>query len=418
VSTTASPNDPPNQEHHLIGLSSFARVRVWGAALACCLSLYPTALLTAQAPAEIVRVRLASGRSYPVQTISPVTKVTVANPDVADVVVVGERDVVINGRARGETDVILFSAGAVPRQLRVSVQTPVDRPQISLAVKLAEVRRDRLTQFGVSQYYLGKNATVGTEVFRNPLNQFPRSVIDSITVQTGQLFTNVLGFNNSELFRVFLEAERRRGDARLLAEPTLLTANGDTATFLSGGELPIPVAQGAQGGGTVVTIVYREFGVRLNFVPEVLSDSLIRLRVRPEVSSLDFANAITLQGFRVPALRTRRVETTVDVRRGQTLIISGLFNEERERVKTGIPILMDIPILGNLFSSQRWQRAETELIAVVTPEIYDPMRIPNGVAPGNSRPLLPDTVLPARGAIQKRLPAPPAPAPAAPAARP
>jgi pilus assembly protein CpaC len=211
-----------------------------------------------------------------------------------------------------------------------------------------------------------------------------------------------------------IEAEQTRGRARVLAEPTLMAADRDSASFLSGGEIPIPIATPGPGGLVQIAIVFREFGVRLNFVPEILSDSLIKLRVRPEVSSLDFANALLLSGFRVPALRTRRVESTVDVRRDRSLVISGLFNDEREQVRSGIPLLMDIPILGNLFSSTRWQRNETELVIVVTPMVVDPLR-PR--AQDTIR-LKPDTALPAREVIQPRLVPPAAPAPSAPPRRP
>jgi pilus assembly protein CpaC len=165
-------------------------------------------------------------------------------------------------------------------------------------------------------------------------------------------------------------------NARILAEPNRFAANKDSATFLAGGELPIPVARGGFGdeGVTRVTVEYREFGIRLKFLGEIVSDSLVKLYVRPEVSSLDFGNAVVISGFRIPAFRTRRIETTLDVRRNQSLIISGLFNTEEERVKTGVPFLQDIPVLGQLFSSTRFQKNESELIVVVTPVVVDPMR--------------------------------------------
>ena len=384
----------------MIGLGKLWREAARGAAVVGCLSLFLTRGAVAQTAPAITRVDLSVGRSYPIQTISPVTKISVANPDVADAVVIGERDVVVNGKANGETDILLFSAGAPARQYRVSVHTAADRPQIVLAVKLAEVRRDRLTQVGLSQFYLGRNVTGGTGTFNPGTNVAPREALDSITVRTGELFTNLLGFNNARSFFAFLQAEQLNGNARLLAEPTLMAANRDSASFLAGGELPIPIVQPNATGGTAVTIVFREFGVRLGFVGEILSDSLVKLTVRPEVSTLDYGNAITLSGFRIPALRTRRVSTTVDVRRDQSLVISGLFNEERERVRTGIPLLMNIPILGNLFSSTRWQRNESELIAIVTPTVFNPL------APPGQRllPIVPDTTLPAREAVERRLP--------------
>jgi pilus assembly protein CpaC len=160
--------------------------------------------------------------------------------------------------------------------------------------------------------------------------------------------------------------------------------------------------QGGSGGGaqSAISVQFREFGVRLSFTPEIVSDSLIKLLVIPEVSSLDFTNAVLLQGFRIPALRTRRIESTVDVRRNTSLVLSGLFTGEEERVKTGVPLLMNIPILGQLFSSTRFQRNESELIIIVTPVIVDPLR----PRPEDIMRLQPDTTKPALDALQKRLP--------------
>ena len=190
------------------------------------------------------------------------------------------------------------------------------------------------------------------------------------------------------------------GDARILAQPNLMAANNEEASFLAGGELPIPVAQGSTtGGAPVVTIMWREFGIRLTFTGEIISDSLIKLKIRPEVSSLDFGNAITLEGFQIPALRTRRVESTVDVRRDQSLIISGLLDDERQKVRTGVPFLSSIPILGALFSSTRWQNNETELLVVVTPVVIDPLR----PRPQDVLHFVPDTTLPAGKVLQPQL---------------
>ena len=132
-----------------------------------------------------------------------------------------------------------------------------------------------------------------------------------------------------------------------------------------------------------------------------MSDSLIKLTVMPEVSSLDFVNAVLLQGFRIPALLTRRIEATVDVRRNTSLVLSGLFNQQDERVKTGVPLLKDIPILGQLFSSTRFQKNESELIVVVTPTIVDPLR----PRPEDVMRFKPDTTKPGLEALKKRLPA-------------
>jgi pilus assembly protein CpaC len=214
----------------------------------------------------------------------------------------------------------------------------------------------------------------------------------------------VLSDFGTKQFLALLDAEEQNGNARLLAEPNLMAADRDSASFLAGGELPIPVVQGGFGGGVggqaPVTIQYREFGVRLRFAPTIISDSIITLYVRPEVSSLDYSNAITLSGFRIPALRSRKVESSVDIRRDQSVILSGLFNDERERVRTGVPLLMNIPILGALFSSSRWQSSETELIVIVTPSIIDPANVGGQL----TLPLLRETRTPALDVLKKRLP--------------
>jgi Flp pilus assembly secretin CpaC len=327
----------------------------------------------AQTPeADIIKVPLPAGRSYPIHTAVPVTRVSVANPAVADVVVIGERDVVVNARTAGETDVIMW---------------------------MGDTRR-----------YRDSHVRAGTGIFNNDAPIDP--VTGKVTIPTTANFFTVLTDFGSDKLLAFIQAEQSRGNARILARPNLMTANRQEGNFLAGGEIPVPIAQPGQGGATFVTITYREFGIRLHFIPEILSDSLITLSVRPEVSTLDYANAVIIAGFRVPALRTRRVETTVDVRPNESLIISGLMEEDRSRVRNGIPLLMDIPILGALFSSTSWQSSQTELLVVVRPVILDPSR-------PRAHDLLrtaPDTTLPAREVLDDAVPPvlPPQPTPRAP----
>lgn len=315
----------------------------------------------------------------------------------ADVVVVGTRELVINAKGPGETDAILWLANGTRQHFRVSVHSPADRLQVAIYIKVAEVRRDALRQIGLSGVYRNANTRVGTGTFSSD-NAFKAD--GSVTLPSASGFLTILSDLGTKNLLALLDAEESAGRARTLAEPNLLAGNKEEATFLAGGELPIPVVQSSSGGGnTPVTIVYKEFGVRLRFLAEIVSDSLIKLSVRPEVSSLDFVNSVLVSGFRIPALRTRRIETTVDVRRDQSMIISGLFSGEDERVRTGVPYLMNIPIIGQLFSSTRYQRNETELLIVVTPVIVDPL----DPRPQDVLRLLPDTALPARDAIKKRL---------------
>jgi Flp pilus assembly secretin CpaC len=353
---------------------------------------------------SIHRIGLSVGRSLPITTSNPVLKVAVANPDIATVVVVTERDVLISGKALGETDVVLWVTDRPRVHYRVSVRTPDDRRLVLLSVRLAEVRRDVLRQVGVSAMHSSAqgNTRVGTGAFTNTDG---RNSDGTPQLPTETRFLSILSDFGTKQFLALLEAEEQSGRARLLAEPNLLAADRDSASFLAGGELPIPVVQGgglAAGAGVQapVTIQYREFGVRLRFAPNIVSDSVITLYVRPEVSSLDYSNAITLSGFRIPALRSRRVESSVDIRRDQSVILSGLFNDERERVRTGVPLLMHLPILGSLFSSTRWQSSETELLVIVTPTIVDPAHLGDQL----TLPLLRDQRTPAIEVLRKRLP--------------
>ena len=375
--------------------------------LACLAGLLVLAApsVQAQAPGDtITRVDLPVGRSYPITTVDPITRVSVANPDIADAVVVGERDVVINAKTNGETDIILWITNEPRRHYRIEVRSPPDRMAVQLAVRVAEVRKDALTELGVNGLYRNGNVRAGTGIL-NTDNVFDKTTGD-ITLPATTRFATVLSDFGTKNFLAFIDAQAEKGRAKLLAEPNLLAGNRDTASFLEGGEFPVPIAQpGTGGGAATITVQFREFGIRLNFMPEIVSDSLIKLKVSPEVSSLDFTNGVVLSGFRIPALRTRRTSTTVDVKRNESLIISGLFSEDREKTRTGIPFLMDIPVLGALFGTSSWTSNETELLILVTPTLVNPNAPPSRSVLN----IVPDTTLPAREAIEKRLPPPPLP---------
>jgi hypothetical protein len=191
-----------------------------------------------------------------------------------------------------------------------------------------------------------------------------------------------------------------RGMFQSLAEPNLVSESGKEASFLAGGEFPIPIAQGS-GANIGVSIVFKEFGIRLTFTPTVIGDR-VHLKVRPEVSTLDFANSVVLSGFRIPALTTRRTETQLELQNGQTFAIAGLMNNSVTSQLSKVPGIGDIPILGNLFKSKAANKQQTELIVMITPQI-----LPNN-SPGVSRdlPRIQEPYLPALPQ-QKSLPEPP-----------
>ncbi len=369
---------------HMRALQLFRRVCRAGLFTALFTALVVPAALSAQASDGIEQLTMTIGRSLPIDLPGAVTQVTIANPDVADVVIISERSVVVNAKGIGFTDVILSGATIGRRHLRIGVFGATDRRQIALTVRFAEMRRDALVQLGVGVSSESAKGTASTDLGARPT--------------VGRFLSAVSTFGTADL-SAFIDAEQQNGRARSLAEPTLTAGSKDTASFLAGGEIPVPVVQGgAQNGNAAVTIQYRPYGVQLRFVGEVITDSLIKLRVVPEVSSLDFANAAVIGGFRIPSLRTRRVETTLDVRPGQSLVISGLFNDEREAVRTGVPGLMNLPIIGALFSSNRWQQSESELLVVVTPELFDA----SAPRPIQRVQFKTDTLLPAADVIKKR----------------
>ena len=324
---------------------------------------------------QVIVLDLVRGRSYPMTGMEAVTKVSVADQEIADVLVVNENEVIINALKVGETDLLVWSTTLGRRHYRLAVRNSSSQRQVLLSVKFAEVRKNALRDINTS--VLLRNETGGARVGTGTYGGTdPQEANGRVAPPNPSSYLTVLNSFNSRTLLGFLDAQEQLGNARLLAEPNLMAASGQSATFLAGGEVPIPIVQAGMGGAgqAPVTINFREYGVRLTFTPEVLNDSLVKLKVSPEVSSLDYSNSLLLSGFRVPALRTRRVESTVDVLSERSLIISGMFNEERSQVRTGPPFLSNIPILKHLFASQQWQNAQSELIVVVTPVIMDPNR--------------------------------------------
>jgi pilus assembly protein CpaC len=178
---------------------------------------------------------------------------------------------------------------------------------------------------------------------------------------------------------MFFDLLKQQNLGRVLAEPNLVTTSGQKASFLAGGEIPIPVPQSGVGGAATITIEYKKFGVGLEFTPTVLNEQKIGLKVHPIVSELDFANAVVSSSFVIPALKTREMDTHVEVKDGQTFAIAGLLQSQTRDNINKFPILGDIPVLGVLFRSSQYQKNETELVTLVTPHLVKPM------APGAGR---------------------------------
>jgi len=182
---------------------------------------------------------------------------------------------------------------------------------------------------------------------------------------------NLFLFNNALGTAAYIRALQTQGALRALAEPNLIAMDGQQASFLAGGEFPVPIVQG--GGGNAVSVVFKEYGVRLNFKPTIIDEDHIRLELEPEVSSIDFANGVRFGGFIIPALRTRRAKTGIELRDGQSFALAGLLDNSEQRSISKIPVIGDIPILGALFKSKSFQKNETELMFIVTANLVKPV---------------------------------------------
>jgi pilus assembly protein CpaC len=273
-------------------------------------------------------------------------------------------------------------------------QEGVASNQVMLRVRFAEVSRSAMQELGATVFAHGyKSEWIG----RTAPPGVPAPDFDDGKMIFSD-FLNLFVFNAKEGLGAAIKALQNKGLFQSLAEPNLIATNGKEASFLAGGEYPYPVVQsGAQTNS--VTITFKEFGIRLNFTPTVLGGDLINLKVKPEVSSLDFANAVILDGFRVPALSTRRTETEVELRDGQTFAIAGLMNNTVTSTMSKIPGIGDIPILGLLFRSKAHQKNQTELVVMITPTII--RRGQMGVSEG-----LPSLVEPYMGRPNKTMPNP------------
>jgi len=421
-------------------------------------------------PKQLPQVSVTAGRSTIVSTDFDVTRIAVTNPEVADATVVRPREILIDGKAAGTISLILWGdntrlqydivveqpvtaleqqlhrlfpdetvevtsnadgivlsgrASSTQVMLRIAevvraaspkanvinmLQVPggSDAQQVMLQVRIAEVNRRALMEFGTS-FFTGATGA-GNWIGRGTTGQFgapefselSRSVTTGPGGRTTSLdgkiefsdFLNIFLFNTSWNAGTLIRALKQTGYFQSLAEPNLIAYNNKEASFLAGGEFPIPIVNGVG----QVSIEYKEFGVRLNFTPTIAGD-LIRLKVRPEVSELDFNNGITMEGFRIPALQVRRAETEVELRDGQSFAVAGLIDNTAQTDKSAIPLLSQVPIIGHLFASKADRQERTELLVLITPRLVRPLN-PDEVP---ALPTLPGRFLPPGDDVGGRL---------------
>jgi pilus assembly protein CpaC len=254
----------------------------------------------------------------------------------------------------------------------VVVRSPHVR-QVKLQVQIIEIDRSKLTQFGINLFSQGTNqGNVTTGQFPSTQTYTPASGTTPATITTNNPL-NLFFFRFGTNVGLTLQDLQDRNVAQILAEPTISTLSGQKASFLAGGEFPFPVVQGSSGGLTSITIQFRPYGVKLEFTPIANEDGTVQLKVTPEVSALDYTNAVTISGYTVPAISTRRADTQVELRDGQSFAISGLLDHRTTDIFSKMPGIGDVPILGQLFRSKNVNHSTVELMVIVTPSIVDPL---------------------------------------------
>lgn len=365
---------------------------------------------------------LEKSRSTVVQTDQPFSMIVLSDPSIAETMVTTDRSFLVRGLQPGDTTILLYGeAGQLVEMITLDVTMGLDAlrrdldrllpgeeitiypvhdgifldgrvttaaaadmilqvaerhmpggvangltiresQQVMLEVRFVEAGRDIVREIGFGNSFDANDAAATT----------PGGLLSGLAGKTVATFTNV----GNENIDITLSALESRGMIRTLARPNLISMSGDTASFLAGGEIPIPVATN-EGN---VAIQFRQFGVQLEFQPTVLGDGLINLKVLPEVSALDTRNGVRSAGVSVPALSVRRAETTVELRDGQAFAIAGLLQDSFETDTANTPWIADIPILGALFASRRYQSRETELVIIVTPRLVQPAPHVNDIA--------------------------------------
>jgi pilus assembly protein CpaC len=287
-----------------------------------------------------------------------------------------------------------------PKVVNVLTFGPVGSQEVLLQVKFAEVDRTAMTQMGVNFVSTGAGNTLGTVTTGQfggfgpqTLGQPPTTTTTANGITTTSIATqsinNVLNlflFRSDINFGAVIEALESKNLLQILAEPNLIAMNGTAASFLAGGQFPFPIVQPGA-GFTAVTISFKEFGVRLQFTPVIMPNGNIHLKVAPEVSTLDFANALTISGFTVPALSTRKADTEFELQDGQSFVIAGLMDNRVTDIYNKIPGLGDIPILGNFFRSKSLQKSNSELVVLCTVHRISPGTEPAPL-PKNPQPFL------------------------------
>jgi pilus assembly protein CpaC len=389
---------------------------------------------------EAVPINVLVGQSRVINFDKSIGRFSVSNPEIAEAVLVAPDQVLVNGKAFGQVNFIAWeqtggeflvfdvyvraNLSLIDSQIRAlfpkddirlsqangsvvmsgsvrdaktvgqaqsvieaagfktvnMLESPVKNiQQVQLQVRVAEVNRTKLRDYGTSFSAMPPGGTVGyvnSGGGPSSLNEAATSPISATLESLLSPALNIFLFNRTLNTSAMLRVLRTQGAFRELAEPNLIAMDGQQASFLAGGEFPVPVVQaggGSSNGSVGMTVVFKEYGVRLNFKPNIIDEDHIRLELEPEVSTIDFATGVKFSGFLIPALRTRRAKTAIELRDGQSFALAGLLDNSETKTLSRIPIVSDIPVVGALFKSKSFQKNETELMFFVTAHLVKPV---------------------------------------------
>jgi pilus assembly protein CpaC len=379
---------------------------------------------------DAIPINVLVGQSRVINFDRPIGRFSISNPEVAEAVMVSPSQVLVNGKGFGQVNFIAWeksdakfivfdvfvraNLSLIDSQIRAlfprddirlsqangsvvlsgtvgepqsaqqadavvqaagfktvnMLQSPVTNLlQVQLQVRVAEVSRQKLRELGST--LASVNSTSFFSQGGGPATMKEHTGGSMFSEWAGSAL-NLFLFNSGLNTAAYIRAMKTNGALRALAEPNLIAMNGQQASFLAGGEFPVPIIQGGN-NGSAVSVVFKEYGVRLNFKPTIIDEDHIRLELEPEVSTIDFANGVRFNGFIIPALRTRRARTGIELRDGQSFALAGLLDNNETRSLSKIPIIGDIPILGNLFKSSSFQKQETELMFIITADLVTPV---------------------------------------------
>lgn len=350
-----------------------AKIRT-GGFLVLAISFFIFGIFVSLSDAETQLLRVVKGKSIVLSYPEKVQTVSLANEEIADVVSVTPTELVVIGKEVGLTSLIVWGESKRHTMYDVKVDRDISGQQVVLEVQVAEVNKSALGEYGLDFLMVDSDPShirKGDKILGTYAGQVTSPDPESRDLFAQDGITGVMKWlGDKREFSIIFKALQQKGDLKLLANPQLLCLSGEEASFLVGGEVPVPIAQTVTPGAALsITVEWKEYGIKLNFVPTVVDTDLINLKISPEVSSLDWTNMVSFGGYDIPALRTRKADATVELNSEQSVVLGGLLSTEEIKTVKRIPILGHIPILNFFFSRKETTKSETELLIIVSPRI-------------------------------------------------